>query len=64
PAACARRFATTPEAMAAVGALIGAVAVALGLWASFYWDLPSGPAIVMAAIAFFIVSTPFSRRIA
>jgi len=64
PAACARRFATTPEAMAAIGALIGAVAVALGLWASFYWDLPSGPAIVMATIVFFIVSTPFSRRLA
>jgi len=64
PAACARRFAATPEAMAAIAALIGAVAVVLGLWVSFYWDLPSGPAIVMAAIIFFIVSMPFSRRIA
>jgi len=50
PAAAARRLARTPEQMAAGASAIGMAAVALGLWASLQWDVPSGPAIVAAAI--------------
>lgn len=53
PAAAARRLAATPEAMAALAALIGALAVVLGLFASLHWDTPSGPSIVVAAVALF-----------
>lgn len=53
PAAAARRLAATPEAMAALAALIGALAVVLGLFASLHWDTPSGPSIVVAAVVLF-----------
>ena len=49
PAAAARRFARTPEQMAVAAALVGAVAVAAGLWGSFRWDTPTGPSMVVAA---------------
>lgn len=56
PAAAARPFAKTPEQMAILAALIGAVAVAAGLGASYRWDTPSGPSVVMAAFAMFLMS--------
>ncbi|MFN8758063.1 MAG: iron chelate uptake ABC transporter family permease subunit [Tagaea sp.] len=62
PAAAARRFATTPETMAALAALAGACAVVLGLWASLVFDTPSGPSIVVAAAAIFAGSLAFQRR--
>ena len=54
PAAAARRLAATPEAMAVLAALTGALAVVLGLFASLQWDTPSGPSIVVAAILLFV----------
>jgi len=56
PAATARRFSTTPERMAVLAALIGAVAVAGGLYGSLTWDTPSGPSIVVAALVLFLIS--------
>jgi zinc transport system permease protein len=64
PAAAARRFARTPEAMAALGALAGTLAVMGGVTASFRWDLPTGPAIVLAASALFVASTLWPRQLA
>lgn len=64
PAAAARRFASGPEQMALLAALIGAVAVIGGLFGSLEWDTPAGPSIVVAALALFVVSIlpGFSRR--
>ena len=56
PAAAARRFATTPEVMAVLASLIGAVAVVIGLFGSLTYDTPSGPSIVVAALLLFIIS--------
>jgi zinc transport system permease protein len=56
PAATARRFARTPETMAVIASLVGALAVFFGLAASIEWDTPSGPSIVIAATALFAVS--------
>ncbi len=53
PAATARRLARSPEQMALLASLIGAAAVAGGLHASLAWDTPSGPSIVVAALALF-----------
>ncbi|HUH86248.1 MAG TPA: zinc ABC transporter permease subunit ZnuB [Stellaceae bacterium] len=64
PAAAARRLARTPEAMAAMAALAGALAVAAGLGASLRWDLPTGPAIVLAAGALFALSLAAPRHAA
>ena len=53
PAAAARNFARSPEAMAAWAMAIGAMAVWGGLQASLAWDTPAGPSIVsVAAVAF------------
>ncbi|TCL73920.1 zinc ABC transporter permease subunit ZnuB [Rhizobium sp. BK251] len=62
PAATARRLSTTPEMMAVLASLIGAIAVAGGLFGSLRYDTPSGPSIVVAALILFILSLlPFTR---
>ncbi len=59
PAAAARRFARTPEQMAVFAAAAGALAVVLGLQGSLLWDIPSGPAIVVAAALIYAASISF-----
>lgn len=49
PAAAARRFARTPEAMALLAVAAGAVAVTAGLFASLRFDTATGPSMVLAA---------------
>ncbi len=56
PAATARRFSSTPEIMAVLASLIGAVAVIGGLMGSLKYDTPSGPSIVVAAVLLFVLS--------
>ncbi|OOG67516.1 zinc ABC transporter permease [Sinorhizobium sp. A49] len=63
PAATARRFSTSPEIMAVLASVIGALAVTGGLFGSLHWDTPSGPSIVVAALALFVLSLlPIGRR--
>lgn len=63
PAATSRRFATTPEQMAVLSSLIGAAGVVGGLYGSIHFDTPSGPSIVVAALAIFIFSLlPLHKR--
>ena len=57
PAATARRLSTTPEQMAVLAAVVGCIAVATGLWGSMQFDTPSGPSIVAAAFALFVLAT-------
>lgn len=54
PVAAARRFSTTPEQMAVIASIIGAVSVIGGLMGSLHWDTPSGPSIVVAQVTLFI----------
>lgn len=61
PAAAARGFSPTPERMAILAALAGAVAVIGGLHASLYWDTPAGPSIVVVAFALFLAAGAASR---
>lgn len=55
PAATARRFARTPEQMAAAAAALGCVAVTAGLAASLRFDTPGGPSIVVASALLFAI---------
>ena len=55
PAATARQLARGPEQMAVYAAALGAIAVVAGLFGSLEWDTPSGPSIVVAAAALFIL---------
>ncbi len=62
PAATARRFSGNPEIMAVMASILGAGSVWLGLEGSLKWDTPAGPSIVVAALAFFIISVlPLSK---
>ena len=64
PAAAARALSRTPEQMAVLAAVAGAVSGALGLVGSLWFDTPSGPSIVVAAAVLFTASLavrPFSR---
>jgi zinc transport system permease protein len=63
PAAAARRFAATPEAKAALAALAGVLAVLGGIGASLRWDLPAGPAVVLAAAVLFALSLAWPQRL-
>ncbi len=63
PAATARRFSASPEVMAVMASLLGAVAVTGGLFGSLKFDTPSGPSIVVAALVIFLASLlPLGRR--
>jgi zinc transport system permease protein len=61
PPAAARPFARTPEAMAVMAALAGALAAPLGLASAYATDAPAGPCIVLAAGAIFAASALGSR---
>ncbi|MDO8606182.1 MAG: iron chelate uptake ABC transporter family permease subunit [Phaeospirillum sp.] len=56
PAASARRVARTPEQMAVAASVAGGLAVIAGLAGSWRYDTPSGPSIVAAAVALFVLS--------
>ena len=56
PAATARQASRSPEQMAIFAILIGMVAVVMGLAASYFWDTPAGPSIVVGASSLFILS--------
>lgn len=62
PAASARQFARTPEAMAVLASLIGAISVLAGLAASLHFDTPAGPSIVVSAAVFFVISLVFKLK--
>jgi zinc transport system permease protein len=56
PAATSRMFARSPEQMAVGASISGCLAVLGGLAASWFWDTPTGPSIVVVAAAIFSVS--------
>ena len=56
PAATARHFTRTPEAMAGLSTLLAAAAALTGLWLAVQANLPTGPAIVAVATAFYALS--------
>jgi zinc transport system permease protein len=64
PPAAARQLTTTPESMAAVAALIGALAVTLGLAFSWQADTPAGASIVVAALTLFLASQAIGPLVA
>lgn len=56
PAAASRRLTHTPEAMAIVASVLGCISVSAGLFASYTWDSPAGPSIVLAATGLFVLT--------
>lgn len=56
PAAAARALARSPEQMAAGAVAAGALSAIAGLYMSRWWDTPSGPSIVVAALVLFALT--------
>jgi len=55
PAASARPLSSSPERMALLASVLGCTAVVLGLMASYQFDTPAGPSVVVAAMLIFMV---------
>lgn len=62
PPAAARRWARSPEGMAAGASLTGALAVAGGLAGSLAWDTPAGPSVVVCAALLFAIGLALPGR--
>ncbi|HET9068978.1 MAG TPA: iron chelate uptake ABC transporter family permease subunit [Amaricoccus sp.] len=62
PAAAARGFARTPEAMAAGAVAVGVAAAVAGLAGSWRLDTPAGPSIVVAAVVALVAINAVVRR--
>lgn len=56
PAATARRLSSTPVQMASMAGVLGCLSVCGGLWASYHWDTPTGPSVVVCAAFLFLVA--------
>lgn len=56
PAAASRRLSRGPEHMAIGASAIGMVSVLIGLFASYQWDTPAGPSIVLSAASVFVLT--------
>ncbi len=56
PAATARRISKTPEQMAFIAAILGIIAVLIGMGLSWNFDTPAGPSVVVSASALFILT--------
>jgi zinc transport system permease protein len=57
PAATARGFARTPEAMAGIAIAVGALSGIGGLGLSLWQDTPTGPSIIVVAAGLFAISS-------
>lgn len=61
PAAAARPFSRTPEAMVLIAAALGTAATTGGLRAAYWLDTPTGPTIVSVAAGLFALSSLAGR---
>lgn len=61
PPAAARSVSSTPERMVWLAAIVGALSVLGGLFASYYLDTPTGPSIVCVAACLFALSMLVAR---
>lgn len=48
PCSLAKNLAKSPKQMAILGSIYSSIAIILGILTSFYWDLPTGPSIVIS----------------
>ena len=62
PAASMRHLSKTPEEMAFKASLMGILSVFWGIFLSFFFDLPAGPAIVVSAAILGLFSFVVKKR--
>lgn len=66
PAATARKLSRSPAQMAVMGSVIGCLSVCGGMAASYQWDTPAGPSVVVTAALLFLLiySFPATKKAA
>ena len=64
PAAAAQILVRNFTRSMALGAAIGAMSAIVGLYLSFHYNLPSGPAMALVATGFFILAAAYTKGIA
>ncbi len=62
PAATAQRLARTPEQMVFFSALLGIFSVSGGLAASWHFDTPAGPSVVVSSFILFLMTALVRKR--
>ena len=62
PAMTARAFSKTPEQMAIFASIIALISSALGLYASYIWDIPTAPMMVCLTVIFYLL-TQFLKQL-
>ncbi len=62
PAAFVRHLSKIPETMAVLASVLGIVSVFCGVWLSFKFDFPTGPAIVIAATVLGVFSFAVKKK--
>lgn len=62
PAATAQRLAKTPEQMVIFSALLGVLGVSAGLTASWYFDTPAGPSVVVSSFLLFLMTQAVKKK--
>lgn len=63
PAATSRNLSRNLNQYLLFGTLAGAFASLIGVGLTYFFSLPTGPAIILSSSLLFILSTPFSRRL-
>lgn len=62
PAATSRKLSQTPVQMATFAGILGCLSVCGGLWASYQWDTPTGPSVVVCAALLFLIAYTLPTR--
>ena len=62
PPATSRGFANSPTSMALIASGIGGLSVIAGMAASFFWDTPTGPSIVVMAALIFLLGNVLPKK--
>ena len=62
PAATSRKLSQTPVQMATFSGILGCLSVCGGLWASYQWDTPTGPSVVVCAALLFLIAYTLPTR--
>ena len=63
PAATAQLLVRSFTQSMLIGAVVGAASAIIGLYLSFHYNLPSGPAMALVATGFFILAVAYSKGI-
>lgn len=62
PAATAKHYSKTPERMALLATLFGMMTICTGLMFSAFYNVPTGPSVVVSAALFFLITLLIQKR--